>query len=129
MPFQDTSVLVVIERALGCAMTVKNYFPADEGEMTDVDAGLKRKVGAYNDNLMCVEVHFETGTVAPLHSHPHEQITYCVSGKFEFEVGDETYIVAAGDSLYKQPNIVHGAKCLESGMLLDMFTPHREDFV
>ncbi len=110
-------------------MTVKNFFPGAEGKLLNVDTGLSRKVGAYNDNLMCVEVHFEAGTVAPMHSHPHEQITYVISGKFEFTVGDETRTVSAGDSLYKQPNIVHGATCLEAGTLLDMFTPHREDFL
>lgn len=110
-------------------MTVKNFFPGAETEMFDAGDGLTRKVGAYNDNLMVVEVHFETGTVAARHSHPHEQITYVVSGKFEFTVGDETYVVGAGDSLYKQPDIVHGATCLEAGTLLDVFTPHREDFL
>ncbi len=110
-------------------MTVKNYFPAHENELLEVSDGLTRKVGAYNDNVMVVEVHFEAGTVAPLHHHPHEQITYVIAGKFEFKVGDDTYVVAAGDSLYKQPNIVHGATCLEAGTLLDVFTPHREDFL
>ena len=110
-------------------MTVKNYFPADETTLFDAGGGLTRKVCAYNDKVMCVEVHFETGTVAALHHHPHEQITYVISGKFEFTVGDKTYVVSAGDSLYKQPDIVHGATCLEAGMLLDIFTPHREDFL
>lgn len=110
-------------------MTVKNYFPGSENELFDAGNGPTRKVGAFNDNLMCVEVHFEQGTVAALHSHPHEQITYVISGKFEFTVGDETYVVGAGDSLYKQPNIIHGATCLEAGTLLDMFTPHRADFL
>jgi quercetin dioxygenase-like cupin family protein len=110
-------------------MTVKNLFPAKDNKLVDAGGGLTRKVAAYNDNVMCVEVHFETGTVAALHSHPHEQITYVISGKFEFIVGDETYIIGAGDSLYKQPNIVHGATCLEAGKLLDIFTPHREDFL
>ncbi|WP_417209096.1 cupin domain-containing protein [Antarctobacter sp.] len=110
-------------------MTVKNYFPESENTLFDAGGGLTRKVGAYNDNAMVVEVHFETGTVAALHSHPHEQITYVISGKFAFTVGDDSYIVSAGDSLYKQPNIVHGATCLEAGTLLDIFTPHREDFL
>jgi len=110
-------------------MTVKNYFPDSENKLETVAAGLSRKVGAYNDNLMVVEVHFEAGVTAPLHHHVHEQITYVMSGKFEFTVGDKTYIVGAGDSLYKEPNIEHGATCLESGMLLDVFTPHREDFI
>lgn len=110
-------------------MTVKNHFPADENTIDDLGGGLTRKIAAYNDNLMCVEVHFETGTVADLHRHPHEQITYVISGRFEFTVGDKTYTVGAGDSLYKQPNILHGAKCIEAGTLLDLFTPHREDFL
>ena len=110
-------------------MTVKNLFPGADNTLENVSTGLDRKIAAYNDNLMVVEVHFEAGTTAPLHHHRHEQITYVISGKFEFTVGDETYIVGAGDSLYKQPNIEHGATCLESGMLLDVFTPHREDFI
>jgi unsaturated pyranuronate lyase len=110
-------------------MTTKNFFPAQDNTLVDVGGGLTRKVAAYNENLMCVEVHFEAGTNAALHSHPHEQITYVISGRFEFTVGDETYTVSAGDSLYKQPNIIHGATCLEAGTLLDVFTPHREDFL
>lgn len=110
-------------------MSVQNYFPSSQSELEPVAQGLSRKMGAYHDNLMVVEVHFEAGTTAPLHHHRHEQITYVMSGKFEFTVGDETYVVGAGDSLYKQPNIEHGATCLEAGTLLDVFTPHREDFV
>ena len=110
-------------------MTTKNFFPGMENELFDVGGGLTRKVAAYNDNVMCVEVHFDKGTVAARHHHPHEQITYVISGRFEFTVGDEAYIVSAGDSLYKQPNIEHGATCLEAGTLLDIFTPHREDFL
>lgn len=110
-------------------MDIKNFFPATENKLFDAGGGLTRKVAAYNENVMCVEVHFETGTVAALHCHPHEQITYVISGRFEFAVGDKTYIISAGDSLYKQPNILHGATCIETGTLLDIFTPHREDFV
>lgn len=110
-------------------MSVQNYFPEADGKLEEVAPGLRRKVGAYNDNLMVVEVHFDKGVTAPLHHHRHEQITYVMSGKFEFTVGDTQYTVGAGDSLYKEPNIEHGATCLEAGMLLDVFTPHREDFV
>ncbi|CAH6336448.1 MULTISPECIES: cupin domain-containing protein [Erwiniaceae] len=110
-------------------MDVKNFFPATDNKLFDAGGGLTRKVAAYNDNVMCVENHFEKGTVAALHRHPHEQITYVISGRFEFAVGGKTYIVSTGDSLYKQPNILHGATCIEAGTLLDIFTPHREDFV
>ena len=110
-------------------MTVKNLFPGDENALFDAGGGLTRKVCAHSDTMMCVEVLFEKGTVAALHSHPHEQITYVISGKFELTVGDKTHVVGPGDSLYKQPHIVHGATCLEAGTLLDMFTPRRDDFL
>ena len=74
-------------------------------------------------------MYFEKGAVGTLHSHPHEQITYVLSGEFEFTIGDETKIVKAGDALYKQPDIIHGCTCLSEGVLLDNFTPMRKDFV
>ncbi|RRD48204.1 cupin domain-containing protein, partial [Escherichia coli] len=50
-------------------------------------------------------------------------------GIFEFTIGDEVRTVKTGDTLYKQPNIVDGCKCLEKGGLLDIFTPQRQDFL
>ena len=91
--------------------------------------GVTRSVLAYCDSVMCVEHQFEKGTVGALHSHPHTQITYVLSGVFEYTIGDESRIVKAGDSLLKAGGIVHGCVCLESGGLLDVFTPMREDFV
>ena len=92
-------------------------------------AGVQRKVLAYADSLMCVENHFETGAIGALHHHPHTQITYVVSGKFEFTIGDKTQLVTAGDTMLKQDAVEHGCLCLEKGVLLDIFTPMREDFV
>jgi quercetin dioxygenase-like cupin family protein len=98
-------------------------------ELEDLGGGLSRKVMSYSDNIMTVEVHFETGTVAPMHQHPHEQLTYVKSGKFEFTVGDETKTVTEGDTIYKVPNIMHGCVCVEKGVLIDNFTPMRKDFL
>lgn len=108
---------------------VVNYFPESETELEDLGGGIKRRITAHSDNLMCVEVHFEKGAIGALHSHPHEQITYILSGSFEFVIGGEKRILGAGDSTYKQPDIEHGAVCLEAGALLDIFTPCRSDFL
>ncbi|MGR5177139.1 cupin domain-containing protein [Vibrio parahaemolyticus] len=98
-------------------------------QLEDLGEGISRKVLAHNDNMMSVEVHFETGAVGTMHSHPHEQLTYVLSGAFEFTIGDETRIVKAGDTMYKEPNIEHGCVCVEAGILIDTFTPMRKDFV
>ena len=36
---------------------------------------------------------------------------------------------SAGDTLLKADGVIHGCTCLESGKLLDLFTPMRENFV
>ena len=95
----------------------------------DLGNGVSRKILAHSGSLMQVEVAFQVGAVGPLHAHPHEQLTYVLSGVFEFTIGGETRIVRAGDTLYKRPNVVHGCRCLEAGVLLDTFTPQRTDLL
>ncbi|HAS6387622.1 TPA: cupin domain-containing protein [Vibrio vulnificus] len=97
--------------------------------LEDLGQGISRKVLAHSDNMMSVEVHFETGAIGAMHSHPHEQLTYVLSGEFEFTIGDEKKIVKTGDTMYKEANIEHGCVCLEAGVLIDTFTPMRKDFV
>jgi len=64
-----------------------------------------------------------------MHSHPHWQLTHVMEGAFEFTIGDQKKIVRKGDTLLKQPDIIHGCVCLEKGVLLDTFAPYRKDFV
>lgn len=91
--------------------------------------GVTRKIISYSDNLMVCEVSFETGAVGSIHTHFHEQQTYVKEGKFKFTIGDEERIVGPGDGLFMEPNIAHGAVCLEKGILIDIFTPARKDFL
>ena len=91
--------------------------------------GVVRKVLAYCESLMCVENHFDTGAEGALHSHPHTQITYVAEGRFRFTIGDEVREISRGDTLCKQNGVKHGCTCLEKGILVDFFTPMREDFL
>lgn len=101
----------------------------ENADAQDVGNGVTRRILAYCDGVMTVENTFVTGGIGPMHAHPHTQITYVLSGKFEFTIGNETKIVTTGDTLLKQDGIEHGCKCLEAGKLLDIFTPMRKDFV
>jgi quercetin dioxygenase-like cupin family protein len=68
---------------------------------------------------------------APLapHSHRHEQIAYVMSGKVRFETeSGEARVVEAGDFAVFAPNEVHGGIALENTVVLDAFSPAREDF-
>ena len=92
-------------------------------------AGVTRRVLAYTDELMYVENTFETGAVGTMHSHPHTQVTYIVSGRYRFTIGEEVRDVGPGDTLLKENGVVHGCTCLEGGVMLDFFSPMRKDFV
>lgn len=107
----------------------KNYIFHDQTRPVTAACGVIRRVLAYDDGLMCVENTFETGAKGALHSHPHTQITYVVSGEFEFEIGGDKRIVRAGDSMLKTDEVVHGCVCIKEGILLDIFTPMRRDFL
>ncbi|MFD2933316.1 cupin domain-containing protein [Spirosoma flavum] len=94
-----------------------------------VAEGVKRKIMTYDANLMMVKVAFETGGVGAPHSHMHTQMSYVASGVFSITIADETRIIQQGDVFYVPSNVWHGAVCEEAGVLVDVFTPMREDFV
>lgn len=98
-------------------------------KLTDLGSGVSRKVLAYNEDMMSVEVRFEKGAVGAMHTHPHTQISYVLEGKFEATIDGKTEVITKGDTYITPPNAPHGVVCLEEGALLDIFTPMRKDFV
>jgi quercetin dioxygenase-like cupin family protein len=106
-------------------MFVKNV----DVTLEEVAQGVARKILASRGKLMSVEVHFVKDAIGALHSHPHEQISYVVKGSFEATIANEKTIINTGDTYYVPPDVVHGVVALEEGILLDIFTPQREDFL
>lgn len=100
-----------------------------ETEAQDLGGGTSRRVLAYRDDLMAVEVAFETGAEGAVHSHPHTQCSYVLSGCFSYSVEGESVELHPGDSIVVPGGLPHGTVCLEKGVLLDIFTPMRKDFV
>lgn len=107
------------------------FFKLDEHEWEDIGGGIKRKIVGYTDDLMAVHLVFEKGAIGAPHSHDiHDQIGYVVSGSFEAEVDGKKAVLKAGDAYIAPKHFVHGAVALEEGsILLDMFSPLREDFI
>lgn len=91
--------------------------------------GMRRKIMAYNPELMLVKVEFVKGAIGSLHSHFHTQISYVESGIFEVEINGDKKILTTGDAFSVPSNVIHGVVCLEAGSLIDVFNPAREDFL
>jgi quercetin dioxygenase-like cupin family protein len=97
--------------------------------LQDLGGGTARRVLSFNEQLMAVEVSFETGAEGAVHTHPHVQCSYVLSGRFRYSVEGESALLEPGDSIVVPGGLPHGTVCLEAGTLLDVFTPCREDFL
>jgi len=111
------------------SIATKVFIESKDVAWEETAPGMKRKIMAYDESLMLVRVEFEKGAVGTLHSHRHVQISHVESGSFEVEISGEKKILHPGDVFHVPPHAVHGAVCLEAGVLIDVFSPMREDFV
>ncbi len=101
---------------------------AAEVEPVEMVPGLWRRTLSYGQQLMVVHVTLEEGVVVPVHRHPHEQITYVIEGQLAMEVGGQTYMLGPGDSLLLPGDVEHGATVIERTLVIDTFSPPREDY-
>jgi quercetin dioxygenase-like cupin family protein len=94
-----------------------------------IDKGVTRKILGHDDQLMMLCVRFEKGSVGNLHHHPHRQVSYVESGRFEVTIDGNKKILGPGDCFIVAPDLIHGVIALEKGTLVDIFTPSRKDFL
>lgn len=107
----------------------KEYWIDNETPWEDVQPGLKRQIMGYDGKIMLVKAKFEAGAEGYLHKHYHSQVTYVESGEFEMTIGDKVKTLVGGDSFYIPPQVMHGCVCTKPGILIDVFSPAREDFL
>ncbi len=107
----------------------KRFQIASQMEWEQASEGIRRQIMGYDGQLMIVKVEFSKGAVAAIHTHYHSQASFVVSGKYEVTIEGQSQIVGPGDGFYIEPDEVHGAVCLEAGVLIDTFSPHRADFL
>ena len=119
-------------RLVGEVMTMSEFplfAQADASEWIELAPGNTRRVLIHLPELMQVEFGFAKGAVGALHKHPHIQVSYVAEGSFEVTIGEQTQVVGQGGSFIVPSNVEHGVVALEAGRLVDVFTPHRADFL
>lgn len=107
----------------------KHFILGSDEQIDQADLGIKRQFLGYNEEIMMVKVWFDKGAIGPVHNHFHSQVSYVESGSFEVNVDSKKKILGPGDCFFIPPHINHGAVCLEAGVLLDVFSPVRKDFL
>ena len=104
------------------------FFRTDELPPTEMLPGVTRRA-AYLDDVMITFFDFEPGSIVPEHHHPHQQITWVVSGTLEFDLDGAKRLLGAGDGVLIPPNTPHSAMTLEEPCrVLDAWHPVRDDY-
>ncbi len=87
---------------------------------------------AVGEKSMVTKMNYVKGNFATMHSHPHEQCGYVISGRYHLIVdGDEKIdvIMEPGDTYAIPGNTPHSFEVIEGGEVIDVFTPQREDYL
>ncbi len=91
--------------------------------------GIERQM-LVGEQMMICRFRFKPFLVTPEHDHPHEQMTIVEQGKVRFFIEGKEQIAKAGDVLHFPSQCWHGATMMdEEVVLIDIFTPLREDFL
>ena len=101
---------------------------AADVEPVEMVPGVWRRTLSWGERLMVVQTTLEEGAVVPAHRHPHEQITYVIEGELSMHVEGQSRVLQAGDSLLFPANLEHGATAVKRTLVIDTFSPPREDY-
>jgi quercetin dioxygenase-like cupin family protein len=105
------------------------FVQRDAAQESEPEPGLLRRVMAYNDKLFLVEHQMVEGWAGSVHSHVHDQLVYVVRGHLKVTCQGKTFDLQAGDSFVVRGGVEHGASAVEDSVVIDVFTPCREDYI
>jgi len=83
----------------------------------------------HTETMTIARIHLGVGATVPTHAHPHEQVATVLEGRLRFVVGGEQQVVAAGASMFVPSGVPHEVEALEDSLVLDVFSPVRDDWV
>ena len=105
------------------------FFESNSLNWEKIDENIDRQIVGFDNQIMMVNVRFKKGGIGALHHHFHVQVTHIADGKFEVTIGNDKKILKKGDSFFVPSNVEHAVICMEDGLLVDVFSPMREDFI
>jgi len=99
------------------------------GESKQLMEGIELTTLVHGEKTLMGQFKIARGSAIPSHSHPHEQTGFLVSGKVRFNVDGEIMDTEAGDSWCLPGNVEHSAEALEDSVIIEVFSPVREDYL
>lgn len=104
-----------------------------EAALKRVFKGVSLDSLAVGEKSMVTKMNYVKGDFASTHRHPHEQCGYVVSGEYRLKAAmpdaSIDVLLHAGNSYAIPGDTPHSFEVLESGEVVDVFTPQREDYL
>ena len=97
-------------------------------ESEQLNPKVKRK-HIHTLNMTIARLEIEKSAVVPEHHHVHEQVATVERGALKFILEGREEIVRAGESIAIPPNVPHAVEALEDTVVVDVFSPSREDWM
>ena len=88
-----------------------------------------RRQMLHTGNMTIARLEISAGARVPAHSHHNEQVSMVLSGRLKFLLEGSEVVVGAGECMVLEPNQVHGVEALEDAVVIDLFSPRREDWI
>ena len=98
-------------------------------EARELLPGVTMRTLAHGERTLLAEVRLARGAVIPEHRHPQEQTGYLVAGRLEFSVAGESLVAEPGSSWSLPADLPHGASALEDSLVVEVFSPVRQDYM
>jgi quercetin dioxygenase-like cupin family protein len=93
-----------------------------------VTEGIQIKTLVLGEATLMTKFKLSKSTLVPRHSHPCEQTGYLISGNIILHIEEKKYEMKKGDSWCIHKNISHQADVREDSIVLEIFSPPREDY-
>jgi quercetin dioxygenase-like cupin family protein len=101
---------------------------ADDVPKVEMFPGFWRQTLVYGHDVMLCLFTLRAGAKLPGHNHVHEQVGYVIAGAVELTVEGVSTITRSGCSYYVPSWKVHSAHALEDSVVLDAFSPPRDEY-
>jgi quercetin dioxygenase-like cupin family protein len=83
----------------------------------------------HGTDMTVAHFRFQKGNTVASHHHANDQITIVEKGAVRMTVGEETFDLKAGQMVHVDPDVPHGNVALEDTMIMEIFSPVREDWI
>ena len=95
----------------------------------EIAPGIRRRTICSGKTMYQMRAELAAGSRLPEHAHSQEQIAHVIRGRMKMIVAGVAHELAAGEVFYLDSNVPHAVETLEDTIVIDTFSPPRDDYL